>query len=231
MPNYQNSQIDPGDKTIIGELVHYFAAQPAVKEAYFGFISYDNGNSCNLVLAVDHVGALDEIQKVSWEIKTSHFPDKTMFLAPRESRGESFELVKKNNFPFYSIDQMRSLEQEILKYWFYKPKYKEELIKTLKRTKIITLVKKMDRSSSEITFQSYIKGGTEFVPLFSDRKMLSLNPLGELPSSIDALEFIWVDLNNFLIKKLESQLFILNPGTPFEVEILGNQNTEIISRG
>ena len=69
-----------------------------------------------------------------------------------------------------------------------------------------------------IYFQTYVRNGREFIPLFSDKEMIYKSGMTEVPPELTAIEFDWTRVDEMLNGKLSRKFYVLNPGTSFEVE-------------
>jgi hypothetical protein len=208
------------DGDFINDLINYFGSKQEVIEAYFGFACTQVTKANQLIPAVYHNGQLQDIQRATWSIKTKYFSDSPLYFASNEIDKDLFEFIKSHNFSFYFKEQNKLLEQKIMQRWFEKLRFEKAFKQFLKHSKIITLVKDFDPSNHFLTFQSYTRNSDEFVPLFSDKEMISKSGMAEIYSNLTVMQFDWERLNEVLNKKLDNQFFVLNPGTPFEVEIL-----------
>ena len=61
-----------------------------------------------LILAIDHIGHLEDIQKSTWLIKTKYFPDDLLYFASVERDKDLFDFIKQHNFSFYSNKKSKS---------------------------------------------------------------------------------------------------------------------------
>ena len=207
------------DQNYLDRLVIYFDSKKEIIEAYFGFAYNDNTKANELILAVYHFGNVQEIQRDTWLIKSEFYPELQLYFASSENDPALFEFVKNNNFSFYNKTHSKLLEQKIMKRWFDKARFETDLVIFLKENNPITLARDFETSSHTLTFQTFIRNSGEFVPLFSDREMVSKCGMTEIPSNLTILEFDWQKLNTVLDKKLDDSFYVLNPGNPFEVEI------------
>lgn len=206
----------PGDRNFVDDLVSYFSTQPEVTAAYLGFAYNSHVKQYHLCLAVDHEGEDELISNRIGMIKSVHMSDTDIQYASSKSSSDMLEYISQHNPPFYHKDNSALLQQKIMKQWFDVKKYKQELIDTLKASSIFTLAHEYEQSTDRFSFTTYVRDSGEFIPLFSNQEMIAKSGISQVPSGRLAVQLPF----EMILKMLRrEQFFILNPGTPFEVEL------------
>jgi hypothetical protein len=191
-----------GDRNFVDDLVTYFSSKPEVTAAYLGFGYNSIDKQYHLFLAVDHEGKAESISKVASTIKSVYMNDTPIGYVSPLHDGDTLEYISQHNPPFYHKDDPALLQQKIIKQWFNEKKYKQELTDTLKQ--------------SELFFATYVRPAGEFVPLFTTHDMIAKSGITEIPAGKVAMKMPF----EMILKMLNrEQFFLLNPGTPFEVEL------------
>ncbi|PSL34549.1 enhanced serine sensitivity protein SseB C-terminal domain-containing protein [Chitinophaga ginsengisoli] len=208
-------QVPTGDN-FVDDLVTYFSSQPEVTAAYFGF-AYNSVKQYQLFLAVDHEGIAEVISDPTWMIKSAHMSDTEIQYASPTRSSDMLEYISQHNPPFYHKDNSALLQQKVMKQWFDVTKYKQELIDTLKASKVFTLAHEYEKPADRLSFTTYVRDTGEFIPLFSHQDMIAKSGISEIPTGRLAVQLPFEMISKMLGQE---QFFILNPGTPFEVELL-----------
>ncbi|SHN45352.1 enhanced serine sensitivity protein SseB C-terminal domain-containing protein [Chitinophaga sp. CF418] len=205
-----------GERNFIDDLVSYFSSQPEVTAAYFGF-AYNNAvKQYHLFLAVDHEGEAEAISSLTWMIKSLHMSDTEIQYASPIRSSDMLEYISQHNPPFYHKDNSALLQQKVMKQWFDVKKYQRELIDTLKASQVFTLAHEYEKPTDRFNFATYIRDTGEFIPLFSNQDMIAKSGISDIPTGRLAVQLPF----EMILKTLgQEQFFILNPGTPFEVEL------------
>lgn len=205
-----------GDSNFVDDLVSYFRSQPEIIAAYFGFVYNNADKQYQLFLAVDHDGEAGPISELTWMIKSQHMNDTDIQYASPEQSSDMLEYISQHNPPFYHKDNSALLHQKIMKQWFNVKKYKQELVDTLMQSEIFTLAYEYDKPDDRLAFTTYVRPGGEFIPLFSNHDMIAKSGISDIPAGKVAMKIPF----EMIVKMLrQEQLFVLNPGTPFEVEL------------
>lgn len=205
-----------GDRNFVDDLVSYFSTKPEVTAAYLGFGYNSMDKQYHLFLAVDHEGEAEAISNVASTIKSVYMNDTPIGYASPAHGGDTLEYISQHNPPFYHKDNSALLQQKIIKQWFNEKKYKQELTDTLKQSELFTLAYALEKPDDHLTFATYVRPGGEFVPLFSTHDMIAKSGITEIPAGKVAMKMPF----EMILKMLNrEQFFLLNPGTPFEVEL------------
>ncbi|MCF6405441.1 enhanced serine sensitivity protein SseB C-terminal domain-containing protein [Chitinophaga filiformis] len=205
-----------GEKNFVDDLVTYFSSQPEITAAWFGF-AYNNAvKQYQLFLAVDHDGEAEAISALTWTIKSAHMSDTDIQYASPTHSGDMLEYISQHNPPFYHKDNSALLQQKVMKQWFDVKKYKQELIDTLKASKVFALAYEYELPTDRFSFATYVRDTGEFLPLFSNQDMIAKSGISDIPKGRLAVQLPFEMISKMLAKE---QFFILNPGTPFEVEL------------
>jgi hypothetical protein len=205
-----------GEKNFVDDLVIYFSSQPEITAAYFGFAYNTVVKQYQLFLAVDHDGGAEAIQHPTWTIKSAHMSDTEIQYACPTRSGDMLEYISQHNPPFYHKDHSALLQQKVMKQWFDVKKYKQELIDTLKASKVFTLAYQYEQPTDSFSFATYVRDTGEFIPLFSNQDMIAKSGISEIPKGRLAVQLPFEMISKMLGQE---QFFVLNPGTPFEVEL------------
>jgi len=208
------------DNSYLGNLVSLFISDPAVKKAYFGLLHYEGQLHGDLFLAIEHDGEADEIYQMTEQIKQNHLPDQEIFFTSTAIQPELLDHIIESNFPFYVKNKPQALNLAVMKQWFNPIKYKKDLIRHIKTGKIISLFKDFDPLSDTLNFQTFIRNGKEFIPLFTEKDMIPKSGMTELPKDLTMLEFDWRKVDEGVDGHLKEHYYILNPDTSFEVEFI-----------
>jgi hypothetical protein len=205
-----------GSGNFVDDLVNYFSSQPEVNAAYFGFAYNSMAKQYQLYLVVDHDGEAETIADPTWMIKSAHMSDTDIQYASPARSGDMLEYISQHNPPFYHKENSALLQQKVMKQWFDVTKYKQELIDTLKASKVFTLAYEYEKPSDRFSFATYVRDTGEFIPLFSHQDMIAKSGISEIPTGRLAVQLPFEMISKMLGRE---QFFILNPGTPFEVEL------------
>ena len=207
------------DMGFVENLVNLFATKPAVLRAYFGLLYDEEKDDNDLFLAIAHLGDEQGLKKMTHYIKKTFMPDIPMFYTSTLDQPELLDFIEGSNFPFYVKDKPQSLNVLVMKQWF-DPSYKKSFVEKIKVSKVTSLFKDFDPLSKGIDFQTFVRDGKEFIPLFSTKDMVFKSGMTEVPSDLTVAEFDWRSIDEAIDGSLKSHFFVLNPGTSFEVEFI-----------
>lgn len=207
------------DNSYIDNLISLFISNPTVKKAYFGLV-YNGEGEGDLFLAVEQDDESNEVQRMV-EMVTQMFSIKRqVFFTSNSFLPEWLEHITQYNFPFYVKGEFRYLNVAIMKYWFNQDLYKTDLIHEIKTGTVISLFKDFDPFGNSIIFQTYVREGREFIPLFSEKDMIYKSGMKEVPEDLTVMEFDWMKVDKVVEGNLREHLYVLNPGTSFEIELI-----------
>jgi hypothetical protein len=206
------------NKSFIDNLVRVLAANPAIGKAYFGLLYNDQLERDDLFLGIEHEGAAEEILNMTEIVRQTYLPRKEMFFASTGFQPELFELIADNNFPFYIKNRSLPLNMAIMNQWFDPGAYSSNFMFQVRTSKVTSLFKDFDPMSNMLNFQTFVRNGREFIPLFSEKEMIIKSGMTEIPSDLTALEFDWARIDQAIDRKDQLHFYVLNPGTSFEVE-------------
>ncbi|WP_367866453.1 hypothetical protein [Pedobacter sp. WC2423] len=207
------------DMGFVENLVNLFATKPAVLRAYFGLLYDEEKDDNDLFLAIAHLGDGQGLKKMTHYIKKTFMPDIPMFYTSTLDQPELLDFIEGSNFPFYVKDKPQSLNVLVMKQWF-DPSYKKSFVEKIKVSKVTSLFKDFNPLSKGIDFQTFVRDGKEFIPLFSTKDMVFKSGMTEVPSDLTVAEFDWRSIDEAIDGSLKSHFFVLNPGTSFEVEFI-----------
>jgi hypothetical protein len=217
MADYIRSQPEGiGDRNFVDDLVDYFRSKPAVTAAYFGFAYNNIDKQYHLFLAIDHDIEAESVTQMTWFLKSLHMKDTQIEYASPTQSSDMLEYISQHNPPFYHRDMPALLHQKIMKQWFNVEKYKQELIDTLKQSMIFTLTNDPAKTKQPFGFANCTGPQGEYIPLFSTRDMVSKSGMTDLPADILVTQMSFESILKMFDREL---FFVLNPGTPFEVEL------------
>jgi hypothetical protein len=204
------------DRNFVDDLVSYFGSRPEVNAAYFGF-AYNNAEKAyHLFLAVDHQGEAATIQQLTWTIKSAYMSDTRIHYACRANNPDLLDYISQHNPPFYHKEDTTVVQQKVMKQWFNVDKYQPELIEALSQTDVLTLTHKLNAGSDQLKFATHVREGAEFVPLFSKQEMIAKSGINDIPQDRAVMKMPFAMLQKMVGQRY---FFVLNPGTPFEVEL------------
>jgi len=204
------------DTGFVDSLINLFRTKPAVLKAYFGLLYDEENGKSDLFLAVDHQGEVEELKKATYFIKNAFLPAQQLFFTSKEDQPELMDFIKETNFPFYVKDKTQVLNVLIMKLWF-DPTFKKSFIQQIKMSRITSLFKDFDPHSEIINFQTFIRDGKEFIPLFSEREMIFKSGMTQVPADLTVAEFDWKKIDEAVDHGVKEHFYVLNPGTSFEV--------------
>lgn len=207
------------NKSYVENLVRVFQANPSIEKAYFGLLYNEDKDDNDLFLAVEHLGTeAEEIQTMTGIVKDTYLPNREMFFTSTVFQPELLGFIANSNFPFYIKDIPRPLNMAIMNQWFDPAKYKTDFIFQVKTGVLTSLFKDFDPKSNVINFQTFIRDGKEFIPLFSDGEMIFKSGMTQVPAELTAMEFDWTRIQEAVEGGFRQHFYVLNPGTSFEVE-------------
>jgi hypothetical protein len=207
------------DESYIGRLAQLFAATPAVVRAYFGLL-YDVQDNAELFLGVELEEEAEEIGPMTEKLRATYMPARLVHFVSNIGEPELLDYVVESNFPFYERNRPNPLNMAVMKCWFNPTRYKSDLIRQVKNGTVTTLFKDFNPFGDSLNFQTYIRNGKEFIPLFSDEEMIGKSGMTELPEDLTIMEFDWIKINEAVSGNLREHFYVLNPGTSFEVEFV-----------
>jgi hypothetical protein len=219
---HQRKQEDPeyGNRNFVGDLVDYFSKNEQVTDAAFGHVP-DKEGKYHLFLSVGMTGDEESIKRMTGLMKSVHIPQAQLNFASNLSDEGIYRFIGGSSFAFYEKGKDTSLRRDIMRHWFEPEKYKQELIDTLKKSRLCTLLKDFDPNGNSLFFQTYVRDSGEFIPLFSDRDMITKSGMSEIPENLTVIDFDFGKINEVLEGGLNGKFFVLDPGTSFEVEFYG----------
>jgi len=214
---YTPTLADP-DKSFVDNLVTIFAANPSIEKAYFGLLYNEEEDKNDLFLAVEHHGKNEPIKTMAEIVRDTYLPDRKVAFTSNVEDPELFSFIEQNNFPFYTKGKYLALNMLIINHYLDPVGYQMHFMYQVRTGKMVSLFKDFDPSSNVLNFQTFVRNGREFVPLFSEKDMIYKSGMTEVPADLTPLEFDWAKLLSTLdgIEKL--RYYVLNPGTSFEVE-------------
>jgi len=207
------------DESYIGRLINLYAATPAIAKAYFGLL-YDEEQRPDLFLAVEMEEEAEEIKHMTAMLSETYMADREIIFVSNMVEPELMHYVIESNFPFYVKNRPQPLHMAVMKYWFNPDKYKADLIHQVKTGTVISIFKDFNPFGSELNFQTFIREGKEFIPLFSEEEMVPKSGMVEIPKDLTVMGFDWIRINSAVSGNLKEHYYILNPGTSFEVEFV-----------
>lgn len=204
------------ESNFVDDLVRSFKAQPEIRAAWFGFAYQDTSRQYHLFLAVDHDGNTADISNLITFIRSVHMEDTLIEYASPSHNSEVLDYVRQHNLPFYRKDDPALLQRKIMKQWFNVEKYTQELVDTLKDTTVVSLLYKAEKADTPATFATCVRDNGEFIPLFSSEHMIYQSGMTQIPANkvVTTMPF-----KTMLEMSGSKRPFLLNPGTPFEVEL------------
>jgi len=206
------------NKSFIDNLVRVLAANPAIEEAYFGLLYNDQQEREDLFLGIAHQGAAEEIQNMTDIVRQTYLPQREILFASTAFQPELFGIIANSNFPFYIKNRSLPLNMAIMNQWFDPEAYRNNFMFQVRTAKVTSLFKDFDPMSNVLNFQTFVRNGKEFIPLFSEREMIFKSGMTQVPSDLTALEFDWTRIDEAIDRKDKLHFYVLNPGTSFEVE-------------
>lgn len=205
-------------KSYVEHLARVFAAKPDIEQAYFGLLYQEGQEKGDLFLAVEHSGDGKEIEKMAEIVRSTYMPERKLLFASSTIKPELLDIIAESNFPFYVKNKASLLNIAIMKQWIDPERYTRDFLLQIQTGRVTSLFKDFDPLSNVFSFQTYVKEGRAFIPLFSDRQMVYKSGMTEVPSDLTILEFDWVKIQEAIDGKFRRHLYVLNPGTSFEVE-------------
>lgn len=215
VPEANSPESLSADRNFVDDLVSYFSSKPEITAAYFGFAYNNTTKQHILVLAVDHQADEDSVRDLTWLIKSMFMGDTDIHYTSNVTNQELLDYISQHNPAFYHKDGSAVLQQKIMKQWFDQQQYRAELIDTLKTTTVFTLAHKME-NSKDLMLATYVRESGEFIPLFANEDMIAKSGMINLPDDRVVVKMTFQRILNGINP---GQLFILNPATPFEVEM------------
>ncbi len=201
-------------RNLLEDLVSYMQSKPEIDTAYFGMLYNKESKQNKLFLGVEHNGELESIKKMTYSIKQIYHKNTRMHFASTEERPDLLKGIKQFNTPFYSKKNQHKneLQVKLMQHYFNPNKYKPALIETLKKSKLISITQFVDGQNKR-PFLTYNKGEQKFIPIFTSQEMVKKSALPK-PENVVIVALEFKEEHAF-----DNLFFILNPGTPFEVEI------------
>ena len=214
---YTPSMADP-DKSFVDNLVNIFAANPSIDKAYFGLLYNEEEDKDDLFLAVEHHGENEPIKTMAEIVRDTYLPDRQVTYTSNVEDPELFSFIEQSNFAFYAKGKYLALNMLIMNYYLDPAGYQLHFMYQVRAGKLVSLFKDFDPSSNILNFQTFVRSGREFVPLFSEKDMIYKSGMTEVPADLTPLEFDWPSLAGNLDGLEKLKYYVLNPGTSFEVE-------------
>lgn len=150
-------------------------------------------------------------------IKETFLPDIPMYYTSTDDQPELLHFIEETNFPFYIKEKPQPLNILVMKQWF-DPTFKKSFVEQIKTSKVTSLFKDFDPLGRGFDFQTFVRDGKEFIPLFSGKEMVFKSGMTEVPSDLTVAEFDWQKIDDAIDGSLKEHFYVLNPGTSFEVE-------------
>ncbi len=208
-------------RNFIDDLITSFELNEHVTDASFGYVFNKNTNLQHLFLALGLSGDEEKVKSMTWFIKSKYLPDSVLNFASSLSDDGIYSFVKSGNFTFYEKGSAKVIEPMLLQYFLQPEVYKEQLLETIKKVKLMTLFKDISMDSSTLNFQTYIRDSGEFIPLFTDQEMILKTGMSVIPENLTVMTFDFNQLNSLVNENLTNRLYILNPGSQFEFQFIG----------
>lgn len=206
------------NKSFIDNLVRVLAANPAIEKGYFGLLYNEQKEAEDLFLGIEHRGPAEEIQNMTDIVRQTFLPGREIFFASTGFQPELYSVIEQSNFPFYIKNRSLPLNMAIMNQWFDPASYRNNFIYQVRTGKITSLFKDFNPTSNILNFQTFIRNGREFIPLFSEKEMIFKSGMTQVPSDLTVLEFDWTRIDAASDQKNRQHFYVLNPGTSFEVE-------------
>jgi hypothetical protein len=206
------------NKSFIDNLVRVLAANPAIEKAYFGLLYNDQREGEDLFLGIAHQGAAEDIRNMTDIVRQTFLPQREILFASTGFEPELFGIIENSNFPFYIKNRSLPLNMAIMNQWFDPEAYRNNFMFQVRTAKVTSLFKDFDPMSNVLNFQTFVRDGREFIPLFSEREMIFKSGMTQVPSDLTALEFDWTRIDEAVDRKDRLHFYVMNPGTSFEVE-------------
>jgi len=204
------------EKNFIDDLVDYFAGQPEVNAAYFGFAYDETDKTLRLFLAVDHNGDAAGIQNGAWKVKLTYMSDTEIHYAAATTAPRQYAYICQHNAPFYHRNEPALLQQKVMKRWFDEQRHEAELIATLQQSEVYTIVNTTDRMNKHIVLQTISGRYEKFIPLFSHQDMIAKSQMTKISEHEVHVKLPFEEISKMAGK---NALYVLNPFTPFEVNL------------
>lgn len=202
-------------RTFIDDLVSYFDQKAEVQAAYFAFLYSSVSETHDLVLGVEHTGALEGIKTMTLFIKRVYLQDSPMYFASTEDDPATFALVKEQGLLFFSRQQETVVAQELLKRLFNQASGDEALVQAVREHGVYAMVDKEQLQQKKLVVQSFSKGEATFTPLFSSANMVPLGGLTALPPGQVLARLTWAQH----LAGAAPRTVLLNPDTAFETAL------------
>jgi hypothetical protein len=205
-------------RNFVDDLIGYFRSNAAVTSAWFGVLPHPQTSELSLFLSVEHLGQLEEIKTNCRLFKQIHCPDAAVYFVSTEESTPLLNRVKKTSFAFYDKNKALELERCIMRF-FFEEKYIDHVRNEMRQSKIFTISKELDPMKRTLEVYTYTRNGKSFIPLFHDYDMVAKCGYTNLPPKTNIVEFDYEILLNMTNGKIEKDYVILDPNSPFEVEI------------
>jgi len=206
----------PAVPNFIDDLVDYCSSKPEVNAAYFGFAYDGPDRTQRLFVALDHSGDNSSVKNGVLKIKSAYMNDTDIHYVSSSTEPEQFAYVRQHNAPFFHKDQPFQLQQKVMKRWFDVASYQEELIATLQRSEVYTMVGASERVNKHIVILTIPGRYEKFIPLFSHQDMIAKSQMTKISEHEAHVKLPFEEISGMAGK---NALYLLNPFTPFEVEL------------
>lgn len=206
------------DKSYFDNLVRVLTASRRIEIAYFGMLYDEQEDSEELFLAIAHQGEPDEVKEVAEIVRNTYLPNRRIGIASSVADPELFNFIQEHNFPFYIKERLMALPVAIMNMWFDPERQHQEFLFQIRNGSLYSLFKDFNSSTNVLQFQTFVRDGKEFIPLFSDHDMIYKSGMTEIPPDLTPLKFDWAKIDSAVEGRLQSHLYVLNPGTSFEIE-------------
>lgn len=205
-------------KSYVDNMVRVFSANQGIEKAYFALLYNQETDRSDLFLAVEHGEGVKEVAEMAEIVRQTFMPGKEVFFTSPSFQPELFEYISAHNFAFYVKNEPQLLNVAIMNQWFDPARYKKDFLFQVKNSKIASLFIDFDPKSNALNFQTFVRDGKQFIPLFSDNDMVYKSGMTQVPPDLTVMGFEWSKIESATDHGLRSHFYVLNPGTSFEVE-------------
>lgn len=207
-------------RNFIDDLMTSFQLNEYISDASFGYVFNKNTSLQHLFIAMGISADEEEIKTMTWYIKSKYYPDAVFNFASSLSDPAIYTYIKENNFSFYEREKQKILEPKILQYFLDPVNYRLEVIEVIRQASLLTLAKDVSMESEEVTFKTYFRENGEYIPLFTDIAMVEKSGVLEGTDQLTPMTINFERLHDLLGTTADKTLYVLNPGSLFEVEFI-----------
>jgi hypothetical protein len=205
-------------RNFVDDLIGYFESNASITTAWFGVLPHPQTSELSLFLGVEHLGQLEAIKTNCKLFKQIHCPDAAVYFVSTEESIPLLNRLKKTSFPFYDKTKSLELERSIMRF-FFEEKYFEHVRNEMRQSQIFTISRELDPMKRTLEIYNYTRNGKQFIPLFHSFDMVARCGYVNLPPKTNIVEYDYSILLSMTKGKIENDYVILNPNSPFEVEI------------